>query len=132
MAVWIAIHVGYILGVVYAPFYFKKLIETKWKKHVLHITSLLAGALALLIPSLLTLGLGGYSPVDTRFPPIVCFARNRGITAYTLLIPLGILMATILTELILILHRLIRYILNIRLCVQRVLYTYACKLLATI
>ena len=60
-------------------------------------------------PSMVTLGLGGYSALDTKFPPVVCFASNRDVTAYMLLIPLGVLIALIITELILIFHFLVRY-----------------------
>ena len=77
---------------------------------MLHLLSLLAGIVSLLFPSMLTLGLGGYSPEDTKFPPVVCFARNRDISVYVLLIPLGVLMAMIITELILIFYSLLRYI----------------------
>lgn len=110
MTIWIAIQVGYtLLGVRY-PFYFKRLSKNKRKGHILHVVSLLVGISTALVPSLLTLGLGGYSPVDTRFPPIVCFARNRDIAAYMLLIPVGVVMAIVLTELTLILHYLLRYL----------------------
>jgi hypothetical protein len=55
---------------------------------------------------MLTLGLGGFSAVDTRFPPIVCWARRRDISVYTFLIPMGVMLSVINTELILILHLL--------------------------
>ena len=108
LTIWIAIQVGYTLLGVRAPFYFNKLRQKKKLGHVLHILSLLFGILPLLIPSVLTLGLGGYSPVDTKFPPIVCFARNRDVYAYIFLIPLAVLLSVIITELILILHHLAR------------------------
>ena len=111
LTVWIAIQVSYIILAIYAPIYFKRLKEKKWKKHVLHFLSFLAGIISLLIPSMVTLGLGGYSSLDTKFPPIVCFAKNRDITAYMMLIPMGVLMALIITELILIFHFLMRYVL---------------------
>ena len=109
LSVWIAIQISYTILAVYTPIYFKRLKDKKWKKHVLHLVSFLAGIVALLIPSLVTLGFGGYSALDTKFPPVVCFASNRDITAYMLLIPLGVLMALIITELILIFHFLVRY-----------------------
>ena len=110
LSVWIVIQISYTLLAIYAPIYFKQLKEKKWKKHTVHLLSFLAGIVSLLVPSLVTLALGGYSPLDTKFPPIVCFARNRDVTAYMLLIPLGVLMAAIITELILIFHFLMRYI----------------------
>jgi hypothetical protein len=61
---------------------------------------------------MVTLGLGGYSTLGTKFPPVVCFARNRDVAAYMLLIPLGVLMSLIITELILIFHFLVRYLKN--------------------
>ena len=76
---------------------------------MLHIISLIAGIVSLLIPSMVTLALGGYSSLDTKFPPIVCFASNRDITAYMLLIPMGVMTALIITELILIFRFLVRY-----------------------
>ena len=109
LSVWIAIQISYTTLAVYTPIYFKRLKDKKWKKHILHLVSFLAGIVALLIPSLVTLGLGGYSALDTKFPPVVCFASNRDISAYMLLIPLGVLMALIITELILIFHFLVRY-----------------------
>ena len=108
LAVWITIQISYTILAVYAPIYFKRLKEKKWKKYVFHLVSFLAGIAALLIPSLVTLGLGGYSPLDTKFPPVVCFARNRDVTVYMLLIPMAIMTALIITELILIFHFLVR------------------------
>ena len=112
MTIWIAIQLGYTLLAVYAPFYFRRLKEQKWKKRIMHIVSIVAGVLSLLFAALLTLGLGGYTPVDSKFPPVVCFAKNRDVTAYTLLVPLGVLMATILTELILLFRYLFRWVIN--------------------
>ena len=108
LTVWITIQISHTVLAVYAPIYFKRLNEEKKKKHILHLVSFLAGIAALLIPSFVTLGLGGYSPLDTKFPPVVCFARNRDVTAYMMLIPLGVLISLIITELILIFHFLVR------------------------
>ena len=109
LTVWITIQISYTILAIYTPIYFKRLKEKRWKKHILHLVSFLAGIVALLVPSMVTLGLGGYSSLDTKFPPVVCFASNRDITAYILLIPLGVMMALIITELILIFHFLLRY-----------------------
>ena len=73
--------------------------------YMLHIISLIAGIVSLLIPSMVTLALGGYSSLDTKFPPIVCFASNRDITAYMLLIPMGVMTALIITELTVLIFR---------------------------
>ena len=108
LTVWITIQISYTFLAVYTPIYFKRLKESKWKKHILHLVSFLAGIVALLFPSMVTLGLGGYSTMGTKFPPIVCFARNRDIIAYVA-IPLGVMMSLIITELILIFHFLVRY-----------------------
>ena len=108
LTVWITIQISYTILAVYTPIYFKRLKEKKWKKHILHLVSFLAGIVALLIPSLVTLGLGGYSALDTKFPPVVCFASNRDVTAYMLLIPMAIMTSLIITELILIFHFLVR------------------------
>lgn len=107
LTTWITIQISYTSLAVYSPMYFKRLKEKKWKKNVLHFASILAGIISYLVPSMMTVGLGGYSPLDTKFPPVVCFARNRDITVYILLIPLGVLMATIITELILIFRFLV-------------------------
>ena len=109
LTVWIAIQISYTILAIYTPIYFKRLKEKKWKKHMLHLVSFLAGIISLLVPSMVTLGLGGYSSLDTKFSPIVCFSNNRDITAYMLLIPLGVMMSLIITELILIFHFLLRY-----------------------
>lgn len=108
LTVWIAIQVSYTILAVYKPMYFKRFKEKKWSKHFLHIMSILAGIASLLVPAMLTLGLGGYSSLDTKFPPVVCFAKNRDVTVYIFLIPLSLLMATVITELILIFHFLLR------------------------
>ena len=108
LTVWITIQISYTILAIYTPIYFKRLKEKKWKKHMLHLVSFLAGIISLLVPSMVTLGLGGYSSLDTKFPPIVCFASNRDITAYMLLIPMAVMTALIITELILIFHFLVR------------------------
>ena len=108
LAIWITIQVGYTLLAVRSPFYFKRLTTDKRKGHILHIVSLIIGAISVLIPFFIILGVGGYSLIDTIFPPIVCIARNRDISAYVILVPLGILMAVIITLLVLILHQLMR------------------------
>ena len=108
LAIWITIQISYTLLAVRSPFYFKRLTMNKRKGHILHIVSLLVGGISLLVPFFLVLGLGGFSLIDTIFPPIICIARNRDISAYVILIPLGILTAVIITQLILILHQLLR------------------------
>ena len=106
LAFWVAVQMSYILGLILAPFYFKRLKEEKRKIHTLHIASLLVGVCAPSIHSVVILKTNGFNLVDTKFPPIVCFARNRDITVYMLLIPLAVLISVIITLLILIIHRL--------------------------
>lgn len=108
LTVWIAIQVNYVLITVYFPLYFYQRKGQKWKRHFVHIVSLLAGIISLIVPAMLTLGLGGYSPLGTKFPPIVCFARKRDITMYIFLIPVAVLIAIIITGLVLIFHFLVR------------------------
>ena len=109
LAIWITIQVGYTLLAVRSPFYFKRLTTDKRKGHILHIASLIIGAISVLIPFFIVFGVGGYSLIDTIFPPIVCIAsRNRDISTYVVIIPLGLLMAVIITLLVLILHQLVR------------------------
>ena len=108
LTLWIAVQISFILGVISAPFYFSRLREKRWKIHTLHIASLLVGVFAPLIHFIVVLTTTGFSSVDARFPPIVCFARNRDITVYLLLIPLAVLMSAIITQLILIIHLLIK------------------------
>ena len=69
LCLWITIQVSFTLLAVYAPVFFKRLIEHKWKRHLLHIGSLLAGIASIVIPDILTLGLVGYATLDTKFPP---------------------------------------------------------------
>ena len=88
LAIWITIHVGYTLLAVCSPFYVKTLTTDKRKGHILHIASLIAGALSVLFPFFVVFGVGGYSLIDTLFPPIICIARNRDVSAYVFLIPL--------------------------------------------
>ena len=108
LTIWIAIQVGYTLLGVRTPFYFKQLKNKKQREKYLHAISVLVGIAFLVVPSMLTLGLGGFSSFDTRFPPIVCWAKRRDITVYTFLIPMGVMLSVIITELILILHFLLR------------------------
>ena len=108
LAIWITIQVGYTLLAVRSPFYFKRITSDKKKGHILHIVSLIIGAISVLVPFFIVLGLGGYSLIDTVYPPIVCIARNRDVAAYVVLVPLGIFMALIITLLVLILHQLVR------------------------
>ena len=108
LAIWIAVQIGYILAAILAPFHFNQMKQKKWKIHILHFVSLMIGILSPLVPSIATLASGGFTSEDTKFPPIVCFARNRDITVYFLLIPLAVLMSTIITQLILIIQLLIR------------------------
>ena len=108
LTLWISIQVGYTLLAVCTPLYFKHLNKKRKKRWCIHIASLLAGFVAILVPTMLSLFLGGYSSVDTRFPPIVCWTKDRDLTVYTFLIPMGVMLSVIDTELILILHYLIR------------------------
>ena len=108
LAIWITVQVGYTLLAFCNPFYYKKLTTDKKKGHILHIVSLLIGVFSILIPFFIVFGVEGYSLIDTVFPPIVCIARNRDVWAFVVLIPLGILMAVIITLLVLILHQLVR------------------------
>ena len=109
LTIWIAIQVGYTLLAVRAPLYFKRLSNKRRTKHCLHVASLLVGVGALLVPTMLTLALGGFSSFDTVFPPVVCWARDRDHTVYTLLVPMGLMLSIIDTQLVLILHFLLRY-----------------------
>ena len=108
LTIWTAIQVGYTLLGIHTPFYFKQLKNKKQREHFLHVLSIVIGIVSLLIPVMLTLGLGGFSSMDTRFPPIVGWARRRDISVYTFLIPMGVMLSIIITELILILHFLLR------------------------
>ena len=108
LTIWIAIQVGYTLLAVRTPLYFKQLKNKKQTEKLLHVVSILVGILFLVVASMLTLGLGGFSSIDTRFPPIVCWPRRRDISVYTFLIPMGVMLSVINTELILILHYLVR------------------------
>ena len=110
LAFWVAVQISFILGAITAPFYFKRLREEKWKIHTLHLISLVVGIFAPLIHFIVVLANSGFSSIDTKFPPIVCFARNRDITVYLLLIPLAVLISTIITQLILIIHLLIKWV----------------------
>ena len=105
LTVWISIQVGFTLLAVYAPVHFKRLKENKWKWHFLHIASLLAGIVSALFPAMLTLGVVGFSSLDTKFPPITCNAAgHRNISIYIFLLPTGLLTAVLISELILLFH----------------------------
>ena len=108
LTIWIAVQVGYMFCAISAPFYFKQLKEKKRTLAIIHVLSLIVGVLAPLIPSIAALASGGFTVLDTKFPPFLCFARNRDVTMYSLVIPLTVIISTIITLLILIFHRLIR------------------------
>ena len=108
LAFWVAVQMSFILGAISGPFYFNRLREEKCKIHTLHVVSLLVGVFAPLLHSIAILATNGFSLVDTKFPPIVCFARNRDITVYLILIPLAVLISAIITQLILIIHLLLK------------------------
>ena len=109
LTVWITIQISFTLLAVYTPIFFKKLKESKWKRHSLHLISLLAGIASILVPSMLTLGVVGYTSLDSKFPPVACFAAGyRNIAIYIFLIPCGVLNAIIISELIVIFHFLVR------------------------
>lgn len=105
---WITIQITYILLSIYAPLFIKKLKEKKSKVHIVHFISVLVGIMfSFIIPFILTLGLGGYSLVDTKFPPAVCVANN--LSGYLVVsIPVSLLFTLTVTELIVILHYLFR------------------------
>ena len=109
LTVWISIQLSFTLMAVYTPVFFKQLKENKCKRRVLHIASISAGIVSVLVPSMLTLGVVGYSALDSKFPPVACFAAgHRTIAIYIFLIPCGVLNAIIISELILIFHFLVR------------------------
>ena len=108
LAVWVAVQISFIMGAISAPFYFNRLREEKWKIHALHVASLLVGVFAPVIHFTIVLATSGFASIDAKFPPIVCFARNRDITLYLLSILLAVLISTIITQLILIIHLLIK------------------------
>ena len=109
LTVWVTIQLSFTLMAIYAPVYFKQLKENKRKRNLLHIGSLLAGIASILVPSMLTLGVVGYSSLDSKFPPVACFAaEHRSIAIYLFLIPCGVLNGVIISELILIFHFLVR------------------------
>ena len=108
LTIWIAVQVGYILCAICAPFYFNKLKKKKRTLVIIHIVALIIGILAPLVPSIASILSGGFTTFDTKFPPLLCFGRDRKITMYFLVIPLTLLMATIMTMLILIIHLLVR------------------------
>ena len=108
LAVWAAVQISFILGAISAPFYFNQLREEKWKIHTLHVASLLVGVFAPVIYFTVVLSTSGFASIDAKFPPMICFARNRDITLYLLSIPLVVLISTIITQLILIIHLLIK------------------------
>ena len=111
LTVWIAIQVTFTFLGVYTPAYFKRLKEKKWKLRLIHCFSFFAGIVSLLVPASFTVGFGGYSPLSTKFPPITCFAINRDLSIYMFIVPVQILLAVIVTELILIFYSLLRYVL---------------------
>ena len=110
LTVWIAIQITYTFLGVYAPTYFKQLKEKKWQRRFVHCISLFAGIVSLIVPFLFTIGLGGFSPLGTKFPPIACFAMHRELNIYIFIVPVQILLAIVVTELVLILYSLFRYV----------------------
>ena len=82
-----------------------KYFESKGYFLFVHIGMVVVALVIPVIPVAIIFGTGGFTL--TRFPNIVCFARNVDVTFYALNLPLCILLATGITLIVLILYVLI-------------------------
>jgi len=107
LALWAVFHVAMVFLAVVFPLYNREL-NVSGKIKYIHITMVLLGLILPCMPVAVTFGTGGFSPNDTRFPPIICLGRDRGATVYSLTIAESVLIATGISLLIFVFWKIIK------------------------
>ena len=107
LALWAVFHVAVVFLAVVFPLYNREL-DVSGKIKYIHITMVLLGLILPCVPVAVTFGTGGFAFGDTRFPPIICFGRDRGATVYSLTIAESVLVATGISLLIAVFWKLIK------------------------
>ena len=107
LALWAVFHVAVVFLAVVFPLYNWEL-DISGKIKYIHITMVLVGLILPCVPVAVTFGTGGFAFGDTRFPPIICFGRDRGATVYSLTIPESVLVATGISLLIVVFWKIIK------------------------
>ena len=100
--IWLC-HVLAIFWTVKFPLSAKN-FESKGYFLFVHIGMVVVALVIPVIPVAIVFGTGGFTL--TRFPPLICFARNVDVTFYALNLPLCILLATGITLIVLIFYAL--------------------------
>ena len=106
LALWAVFHVVVVFLAVIFPLYNREL-DISGKIKYIHITMVLLGLILPCVPVAVTFGTGGFALRDTRFPPIICFGRDRGATVYSLTIAESVLVATGISLLIVVFWKII-------------------------
>ena len=96
---WWLFHIVAIFFGILFPFRARVIRETGKCKHV-HISMVIAGLLIPCIPVAATFGTGGYG--ITRFPPILCTAKDGAAIFYSLVLPVSLYLGTVASLLIVI------------------------------
>jgi len=96
---WWLFHIVAIFFGILFPFRTRVIRETGRCRHV-HIVMVIMGLILPCIPVAVTLGTGGYAM--TRFPPILCTAKNGAAIFYSLVLPVSLYLGTVVSLLVII------------------------------
>ena len=99
---WIVFHVAALFWGIRFPFHYRQFKENGYIKYI-HIATIATAVLVPLVSGLAPLK-DGYIP--TRFPPILCAARNEDYSFYAVELPISILL-TITTSLLILIFWII-------------------------
>ena len=94
------------LAVVF-PFH-KRKFDAEGKNKYIYSTMVLLGLILPCVPVAVTFGIGGFVVRDVQFPPIICLARDRGTTVYSLGIAESVLIATGISLLIIVFRKAVK------------------------
>ena len=94
---WWLFHIVAIFFGILFPFRTRVIRETGRCRHV-HIAMVIMGLIVPCIPVAVTLGTGGYAM--TRFPPILCTAKNGAAIFYSLVLPVSLYLGTVVSLLV--------------------------------
>ena len=107
LALWAVFHVAAAFWAVVFPFH-KRKFDAEGKNKYIYSTMVLLGLILPCVPVAVTFGTGGFVAKDVKFPPIICLARDRGATVYSLGIAESVLIATGISLLIIVFRKTIK------------------------
>ena len=99
IGLWWLFHIVVIFFGISFPFRTRVIRERGRCRHV-HIAMVIVGLFIPCIPVVVTLGTGGYG--TTRFPPILCTAKNGAAIFYSLVLPISLYLGTVVSLLVII------------------------------